>query len=1299
MRKSSAYLGIIIVFVAGLFLIPTLAQSYGNNKVPILIERTASSNTYVNTGSSYTVEMYSVPINMQNERGVYYAFNDTVALNYDSVNISISWFDKSINISPSFVSSGITKTTSDLSAMGATYKINIYNSTANLDYGYVLESVPTAPNADIDNFYFRYYFSGIDDSDVTISGDTVLLPDNLILRFDDLVANGFTVQSLVKSGTTVILTIGNTSEKSTLDLDPTISLQTAGTQNLEDCAVHEAVPDTVDDGDSLSFGEHLPEDNPSMTYNKWDLGLIPDGSTIDSAELQYFVWLNDYDTGETGEAYTWGIENKTWREDMTTWRTQPNASVTPLVNTTSYDGDDDDFWFRSDITTWVSSEFASGYENMSVLVNATLGYSTMDRFITFSKDYTLNASRTPKLTITYTPKIYVIRPEINQIFSESETIVYFNISNSTRVATCQADVDGANITMTMDAAENRFWNHTNHTIRDGLHTVKFYCNDAITGQWYESVSIDFEVDPSTVTVCRDLKNATRTYTLQNDITTTSDCFVFTNDDITFNCNDYSITGDGGDEGFYSDTIDNVNLQNCTINNFNFGFTFNLGTGYKIENIISNSNNYNRFQVIDDSTCNNISTYGTTSRAIEIMSGAENLNISNFRADSSSSYGIYLLSNSLSSYVNISDSIIESTIPITGVSTSGRLLMINSTYGTEGPVSNLVITRKWYFEPTVKNITGDLVPNVNVSSLNVSEELTSWNITMHDGDIERQELIEYISDGGSKAYQTNYTFYANESTCTYNITHINLTGNFNTILNLSADKTGPHGNNHTRNNTAPIAGEDIMINITINDTCADVASVWIEYNGVRNYTAEWKNNTGSWWIELNNGNLTMGEINGYVIWFNDSYNNLNNTQNYTFTPGNIHPVAQVLDPPYNNHTSNQTQFVRYVCNDTDDTALMVDLIINGSLYGFNHTVVNGTNQSITPNATIAEGGTGLQIRCTDSKDISYSSTVYISTDISNPTSSTNLTSNNTWFGSAQQLHLTETDNLSPDPTTMYCIGADAMCTPSTNINDYDNTTIVSTNGGKYFCFNSTDNASNSKEWCDILGIDMINPEITTIRISTACIEINGVQSYLWYQADTLSTINYSWCNFTHPSGFVYNVISGYTENETAACSRVVNETGTWDIDIYVEDDAGNGLYAYGSFDVKEGGGCGSIGPSPSGGGGGGGPVDVTPLFNITPAPKLVETPAILFEIWFFTPLVGIFSPFILLLFGLVVYYAYMNYRRYGSVPRIPRNNKLYILAFIALIFSITIVTAGSGTFEAVGASINDAIASFIRSLGG
>lgn len=115
-----------------------------------------------------------------------------------------------------------------------------------------------------------------------------------------------------------------------------------------------------------------------------------------------------------------------------------------------------------------------------------------------------------------------------------------------------------------------------------------------------------------------------------------------------------------------------------------------------------------------------------------------------------------------------------------------------------------------------------------------------------------------------------------------------------------------------------------------------------------------------------------------------------------------------------------------------------------------------------------------------------------------------------------------------------------------------------------------------------------PSISGVASSPSCIEINGPISISWTQDDN-NDIQDSYCQFDAPNSGSTNVTSTSQNKGSASCSKGLNETGDWLIEVFATDPVGNRRVSGFSTNVRASGQCGSGGGTQQGGGGGGGSV--------------------------------------------------------------------------------------------------------------
>ncbi len=248
-------------------------------------------------------------------------------------------------------------------------------------------------------------------------------------------------------------------------------------------------------------------------------------------------------------------------------------------------------------------------------------------------------------------------------------------------------------------------------------------------------------------------------------------------------------------GIYFSTSSNNTLTN------NVG---NSGSSYGLE--LESSSDYN---ILVNNT--GISDSG---RGLVVSSSYNNLTSN--KGVSTSNYGIYLFHSSYNvlnsnnatgaygyyirgtNYTNISDcTYIQGSVRDVWVYSSEVSLenvFTNCSYDSETVegASNYII-RKWYFDANVSYSNGTAIENANLTIYNSSSDSVYSALTDSNGDISRQELIDYVNTGGTRTYSTPHivnvtkTGHTTNST-TYNLTSLNNV--FGVIYLSESDTTSP-----------------------------------------------------------------------------------------------------------------------------------------------------------------------------------------------------------------------------------------------------------------------------------------------------------------------------------------------------------------------------------------------------------------------------------------------------------------------------------------------------------------------------
>jgi len=352
-------------------------------------------------------------------------------------------------------------------------------------------------------------------------------------------------------------------------------------------------------------------------------------------------------------------------------------------------------------------------------------------------------------------------------------------------------------------------NYTINASKNGFSRVSHNYNVTANENNFKDV---FTLVNFNLTNCGTLSEASTTYTLQNDINTTTTCLTIGANNITIDFNGFNLTG-GNNYGYYG--VNNNGYNDSTIMNggiYDFYVLIYLtnNRNNNVTNIISSSNvssdSYGLdISSSDNNTITNFTISGIKHCGICSYTAANNNKIINSNLSSNEEYGIYLTSNSnnnliinniinnnsqygvylsASSNNNITNTNISNsgTKDVYLTSTSTNNVFLNSTYNISKELidAGSELIRKWYYKAYVNDTDGNNIPGANVSIYNVSGNLMYNMSTDTTGYTSIYNIIDYVNNGGTKTYYSNYTLYA-ESNVYNKISH---------VYNVSANKNNP-----------------------------------------------------------------------------------------------------------------------------------------------------------------------------------------------------------------------------------------------------------------------------------------------------------------------------------------------------------------------------------------------------------------------------------------------------------------------------------------------------------------------------
>ncbi len=156
-----------------------------------------------------------------------------------------------------------------------------------------------------------------------------------------------------------------------------------------------------------------------------------------------------------------------------------------------------------------------------------------------------------------------------------------------------------------------------------------------------TINLAFGVD---ISACGTLNSGNTVYNVINNLTTTGTCITLNANNITLDCQGYTLDGDFSgttDYGIYSSTRSDLKIKNCNIQNFTHGiYMVGASSGNNITNIniTHSSQNGIRLVAITNSNFTNIiSTHNN--RGLHMYNGASNNIFTNTQFKDNNNYGI------------------------------------------------------------------------------------------------------------------------------------------------------------------------------------------------------------------------------------------------------------------------------------------------------------------------------------------------------------------------------------------------------------------------------------------------------------------------------------------------------------------------------------------------------------------------------------------------------------------------------------------------------------------------------------
>ena len=306
-----------------------------------------------------------------------------------------------------------------------------------------------------------------------------------------------------------------------------------------------------------------------------------------------------------------------------------------------------------------------------------------------------------------------------------------------------------------------------------------------------TIELDHIVDPlayngTTVYQCG-IINASGTYIMNQSITNDTlmtHCINITVQDVTLDCAGYSITSISNFSGIFSNE-QNTTIRNCNISMGPLGsgiemgdvLSADVGGSYIYNTTLNNQYNglfmYGLGEPVKDVLIEEVTANSNTQGIY--LSQASNISIRNTVLNSNTD-GIYidssLFNNSIidSNISSLTTDIDFRCIP------GGGLDLLNTTYDVskEDVDSGCILRRKWLYQAYVNDANGNAVAGANVSVYNRVRTLVQNLTTNSSGWTNITNVTEYTNTGGSRSYDSPYTFWAMNSSVNVGYSQHNFT---------------------------------------------------------------------------------------------------------------------------------------------------------------------------------------------------------------------------------------------------------------------------------------------------------------------------------------------------------------------------------------------------------------------------------------------------------------------------------------------------------------------------------------------
>jgi len=469
--------GILVLLVGSLFILKiegvlnskllpnslfgTISAQVEESNPEITITHTPSTKTTCDANGKCNLILYSGTMFTKDMNDNFKTLPEISNLSYVDDTFVFNWLNKSLTFEITFQVDGVKSKFKDLKSLFPSLKHQGDITKKEFNYKYAMNftgipggllnkidyigleltdqqnisSITTESKTWFDPFFNRTYHS------------EWFVIDGIEWRFEDLVLQNISVQI-----EDLEIKFTDFTPKTNLYLDPTIQLQDADTENLDDSWVRQANPDW-----NLGISNHLDTQTfgstNERTYIKFNISAIPSSQEINEARL-YLYFVTQFNSN-TRTINVHHIYNSTWNEgtlqqddcigcpvtENITWNNQicgtgfddsVNCNLTEESGT-SID-DTTGVWHNWSVTNSVSVEYTDTDKNVSFILKDSVEDDTSNwatkRF--HSKEFITDTTLRPYLNITYTstevPVVNLTSPANNTFSSVLDQT--FNVSYS-----------------------------------------------------------------------------------------------------------------------------------------------------------------------------------------------------------------------------------------------------------------------------------------------------------------------------------------------------------------------------------------------------------------------------------------------------------------------------------------------------------------------------------------------------------------------------------------------------------------------------------------------------------------------------------------------------------------------------------------------------------------------------------------------------------------------------------------------------------------------------------------------------